>query len=208
MLKVYGHEKTRAFRVLWLLEELALPYEHHRPAIVRGDLQSPELLALHPAGKVPVLVDGDLVVHESTAIMLHLVDRYGAGSALAVTEPTERAALYQWLFYGASELEQGLWTAARHGFILPEAERLPAAIAWGRAEFTGQLRYLSTMLGERGFLLGERFTAADVLIAQILLWATQQQKLELGYDNVRAYLGRCTARPAFQALVTRFRSQR
>ncbi len=205
MLKVYGHEKSRAFRVLWLLEELQLPYEHISLNFNEGEHRSADFLRLNPSGKVPVVVDGDRVIHESSAILLYLMDTYGQTSPLAVTTPEKRTELYQWLFYGSSELEQGLWTAARHSFVYPAEKRIEAAVNWGRSEFSGQLDYLSSMLGSKTYLLGAQFTIADILIVQILLWGTQQQKLDLRFDNVNQYLKRSVSRPQFQSLVARFK---
>jgi glutathione S-transferase len=204
MLKLYGSEKSRAFRVLWLLEELGIPYEHHSLIFANEEHLSEEFLKLNPSGKVPVLTDGNQIIHESSAILLHLMDHYGQESELAI-KPGQRTELYQWLFYGSSELEQGLWTAARHSFVYPQDRRIDAAVTWGREEFTNQLNYLSQMLGNKSYLLGDQFTIADILIAQILLWATQQQKIDLSFDNIKAYLTRCVSRPKFRMLVARFK---
>jgi glutathione S-transferase len=206
MLQLYGSEKTRAFRVLWLLEELNLPYKHMALNFAAGEHKSPDYLKLNPSGKVPVLVDGSLVIHESSAILLHLLDSYGEGSSLEISRD-KRTELYQWLFYGSSELEQGLWTAARHSFVYPPEKRIEAAVASGRAEFTSQLPYLSKMLGDKLFLLGDQFTIADILIAHILLWGSQQQKLDLVFDNINQYLKRCVSRPNYSKLVDRFKSE-
>jgi glutathione S-transferase len=208
MLRVYGHAKTRAFRVLWLLEELGLQYEHISLVYAKGEHRTKEFLRLNPLGKVPVLVDGDQVVYESAAIMMHLMEVRGTHSDLYIEPGSRRTHLYQWLFYGVAELEQGLWTAARHTFVLPPEKRIPAAINWGQEEFLKQLPYLSEQLGEKSYLLGGQFSIADILISQILSWATQQQKLPLQFDNLLQYQKRCTSRPCFQSLVARLREGR
>ena len=144
------------------------------------------------------------MIHETAAILLHIVDNYAAGTSFALTNET-RTAVYQWLFYGASELEQGLWTAARHTFVLPEAERIPAAIQWGLQDFRNQLNYVSTMLGTKSYLLGDPFTVADLFITTILAWGKQAQKVDLEYENVKAYFERCQNRPGYQDSVAKYR---
>lgn len=207
MLKIYGSQKSRTFRVLWLLDELDMQYDHISLNFTDGDHRSAEFLKINPSGKVPVLVDGDQIIHESSAILLHIMEKYGQNTALEV-KSENRTKLYQWLFYGSSELEQGLWTAARHSFVYPVERRIKDAVLWGQEEFKSQLNYLSKMLGGQSYLLGEQFTIADILIAQILLWATQQQKIEIDFENLKAYLERCVSRPKFIALVKRFKKDK
>src|SRR5262245_27813941 len=112
MIRLYGPSQTRAFRVLWLLEELGVPYEH-----VRGgnpaELRSPEFLKLNPNGRVPVLVDGDVVLFESLAINLYLAERYGAESLWPKT-PGERAQAVQWSFWVVTECERVAFATLFH----------------------------------------------------------------------------------------------
>src|SRR3546814_17045214 len=94
----------------------------------------PDFLRLNPAGKLPVLVDGDLVLTESAAIVLYLAEKYGAGG-LMPADLTERAQAYRWTLFAVTELEQPLWRIARHTFVYPEDTRLPQDIALVREEF-------------------------------------------------------------------------
>src|SRR3546814_14659634 len=94
----------------------------------------PDFLRLNPAGKLPVLVDGDLVLTESAAIVLYLAEKYGAGG-LMPADLTERAQAYRWTLFAVTELEQPLWRIARPTFVYPEDKRLPQDIAHARAVF-------------------------------------------------------------------------
>jgi len=118
MIKLYGKTQSRTFRVLWMLEEMGQDYDH-------VDLlpHDPELCAIHPAGKVPVLVDGDVIVTDSTAILHYLADRYDA----RFTHPAgsaRRAGQDSLVFLLLDEFDSCLWTAARHSFILPADYRV------------------------------------------------------------------------------------
>ena len=206
MIKVYGSSRTRAFRVLWLLEEMGVEYEHVDVSFADGEHLSEEFLKLNPSAKVPVLIVDDVVYHETSMMLYMLADKYGKGTPLELAADDSKYKILQWLFYGADELEQGLWTAARHKFALPKERRIKEAIDWGFYEFEKALDYLSTMLGDKTYLVAESFSIADIQISQILMWAVSQQKLDLKYDNVRAYHKRARSREGFKKTVALARS--
>jgi glutathione S-transferase len=124
MMKLYGAPPTRALRVIWLLNELGLKYEMLPVDVLQGEAKSQELRTLNPAAKVPVLVDGSLVLSESAAIQLYLADKNRqAGFIPEAVE--DRAQMYRWIFFLVTEIEQPLWRIARHTVLYPEEKRLP-----------------------------------------------------------------------------------
>src|ERR1700722_3205054 len=106
-MKIYGFPPTRYLRVLWMLRELGVDFEFVHVSLLDGANRRPEFLALNPAGKLPVLVDGDFVLTESVAIVLYLAEKYGDRGLLPATSQG-RAQVNKWLLFTATELEQPL----------------------------------------------------------------------------------------------------
>jgi len=163
MYKVYGSVASRAFRVLWALEELGVAYEHHD-----AKPQSEAARALNPSGKIPILVDGDAVLTDSVAILTYLADKHGALTYPAGTvERAHQDALTHTIL---DEFDAVLWTSARHHTVLPEDLRIPAVNDSLKWEFQQNL----DRLGKRfvgPFLQGDRMTLADILCVHCLGWA-------------------------------------
>jgi glutathione S-transferase len=196
MLTLYGLPKTRSDRALWALEEKGAPYKFEYVHLSKGEGRTPEFLALNPAGKIPLLVDGDVVVAESIAICNYIADRC-TGKAIAPAFATDERAHYdQWCSFAISELEQPLWTIAKHRFALPEEKRVPAIMATARWEFTVAAKRLAQGLEGRAFILGNTFSAADILLGHTLKWA---RAFEVPTEQaiVDAYADSLFARPAF-----------
>jgi glutathione S-transferase len=124
MMKLYGFPPTRSIRVLWTLRELGVEFEFVNVNLMAGENRRPEFLALNPAGKVPVLVDGEFVLTESVAIVLYLAEKYTEKNLLPAGVEL-RAQVNRWLMFTATELEQPLWRIARHTAIYPKDKRLP-----------------------------------------------------------------------------------
>ena len=206
MLTVYGCPNTRSSRVLWTLEEAGAEYEYVAVDLRAGAGRQPEYLALNAGGKVPTLVDGELVLTESAAICTYLGDRFPAAGLTAPVGSPERAHCDQWCYFALSELEQPLWTLAKHTFALPEERRVPAVVDTARWEFAVAAKVLAAGLGPREFIAGDRLTVADILIAHTLAWA-QACKLPLEHDNLTAYAARLLARPAWVRVRERERAQ-
>lgn len=195
MYQVFGSRTTRALRVLWLLEELGLAYDHIdcRP-------RDPAVLALSPSGKVPVLVVEGVVLTDSVAIMTFLADRHAALTYPAGTlERGRQDGLTQAI---CDELDALLWTAARHSFVLPEDRRLPAIKDSLRWEWARNLDRMSDRLGDGPFLMGDKLTIADLLCAHCLHWG-KAARFDIGPERLRAYLGRMQARDSWQRLSAR-----
>ena len=193
MMKLYGAPPTRALRVIWLLNELGLEYEVLPVDVLHGENQQEDFLTLNPAGKVPVLVDGSLVLTESAAIQLYLADKNPqAGFIPEAVE--DRAQMYRWIFFLVTEIEQPLWRIARHSFIYPEEKRLPQDVSLARQECVEMVAVLERHMRKREFMVGDRLSVADFNAAYILDWADEEKMLD-GAPRLREYLRSMYARP-------------
>ena len=193
MMRLYGMGPTRSLRALWALRELDAEFEFVPVNLPAGENRSPDFLRLNPAGKLPVLVDGDLVLTESAAIVMYLAEKY-ADKGLMPAELTERAQAYRWTMFAVTELEQPLWRIARHSFIYPEEKRLPQDIALAREEFVAMAAVLESHMEGREFIVGDGMTIADCVTAYVVDWGNENGLID-GFPNLEAYLGRMYARP-------------
>jgi glutathione S-transferase len=193
MMKLYGAPPTRALRVIWLLNELGLEYEMLPVDILKGETRDQDFRALNPAAKVPVLVDGSLVLTESAAIQLYLADKnHQAGFIPDAVE--DRAQMYRWIFFLVTEIEQPLWRIARHTFIYPEEKRLPQDIDLARQEGKEMVAVLERHMEKREFMAADRLSVADFNAAYTLDWANEEKMLD-GAPRLRDYLKSMYARP-------------
>ncbi|MEM8665629.1 MAG: glutathione S-transferase family protein [Pseudomonadota bacterium] len=187
-MRLYGTPPTRALRPIWILNELNLDCEIIPVDLPGGEHTEPLFLAINPFGKVPVLVDGELVVAESAAIPLYLAERYGGGR-LIPTDIAERALMHQWLFFLVTEIEQPLWRIALHTAIYREDQRRPAEIPLAKADCLRMLAPLERHMTDRSFLVGTSLTVADFVAAYTLDWADETQMLEV-FPNLSAFVAR------------------
>jgi glutathione S-transferase len=192
-MKLYEFGPTRSIRARWTLQELGVDFESVTVNLIAGEHRRPEFLALNPAGKLPVLVDGDLVLTESVAIPLYLGEKYPE-KGFVPTGVAQRAVLNRWLMFTATELEQPLWRIARHTSIYPEAQRLPADVKIAGQEFKDMAKVLEKHMQDREFVMGDRVTVADFVAAYTLDWANETRLLE-GCPTLMAYMTRMYARP-------------
>lgn len=204
-MKLYGFGPTRSLRALWGLRELGVDFEFVPVNLFAGENRSPEFLKMNPTGKVPVLVDGDLVIPESAAIVLYLAEKYPEKGLLPV-DLEQRAQVYRWVMFAMTELEQPLWRIARNAFLYPEDKRQPADIAIAREEFAAMASVLDRHMEGRQFIVGDRITAADCVTVYLMDWANERQLLD-GCPALLAYLERMYARPmAPQRIASAFAS--
>ena len=195
MYKVIGNVRSRALRVLWMLEELEQPYEH-LAAAPRSD----EVTPFNPAGKVPVLVADGVPITDSTAIVTFLADRHAALTHPAGTiDRARQDSLTQFLL---DEFDAPLWVAARHSFILPEELRVSGIKDSLKWEFARSQRTLVQRIGEGPFVLGDRMTVPDIILAHCLGWA-MAAKFDIVERELGDYLARMRARPAFARAAAR-----
>src|SRR5215472_8916520 len=117
-MKLYEFAPTRSIGARWTLQELGVEFEAVTVNLVAGEHRRPEFLKINPAGKLPVLVDGDTVLTESIAIVTYLAEKYPEKKLIPITLP-QKAQVYRWLLFAATELEQPLWRITRHTNPLP-----------------------------------------------------------------------------------------
>ncbi|MBI3767409.1 MAG: glutathione S-transferase family protein [Deltaproteobacteria bacterium] len=196
-MKLYYCPQTRAGRPRWLLEEIGEPYELVRIDLTKGEHKKPDYLKIHPHGAVPALIDGDLALFESAAICMHLADKYPQKRLAPEVGTPARGLYYQWMLYSMATLEPPVLAVFLNTIMLPEAERSAAAVEKGKTQFADVARVLSNALAGRSFLLGEQFSAADVMIGSTLGWAGMMGLLN-DHPALQAYVKRLTERPAFQ----------
>jgi glutathione S-transferase len=192
-MKLYGFGPTRSLRALWSLKELDAGFEFEVVNLLVGEHHQPEFLRLNPAGKVPVLVDGDLVIPESAAIVLYLAEKYPQKKLLPA-DLEARAQVYRWVMFAVTELEPPLWRITRHTSLLPEEKRLPQDVALAREDFTRMATVFERHMEARTFIVGEAITAADCVTAYLIDWANEQG-LIADKPNLQAYLHRMYGRP-------------
>lgn len=192
-MKLYGFAGTRSQRALWGLKEVDADFEFISVNLLEGEHKRPEFLRLNPAGKVPVLVDGDQVIPESAAIVLYLADKYPQ-KGLLPADLNERAQVYRWTLFAVTELEQPLWRITRHTMLYPPDQRLPADIELARADFATMAAILEAHLEARDFIVGDRLTVADCVTAYLIDWANEIRLID-AFPRLQAYLERLYARP-------------
>lgn len=195
MYDVYGMPRSRTTRVVWALEEIGADYRYHLVDLSKGEGQRPDYLKLNPFGKVPVLVDGDLVLRESAAICAYLGDKHPESELVPRPGTAERAIYDQWSYFVLTELEQPLWTAAKHRFVYPQEKRVPAILELVPWEFGRAAAVLAKGLKGRNYLVGDNFTMTDILAAHTLGWA-RGYKIPHGIALLDEYEQRISARAA------------
>lgn len=196
-MKLYYRPRTRAARPRWLLEELGVPYELVRLNAKKGETQTPEYLKIHPHGGVPALDDGGHVLMESGAICMYLADKYSEKGLAPPIGTPERGLYYQWMFYTMATLEPPLIDITMHARFLPEDKRDPKVLEAAREKAKVVSRILTGALSGKEFIVGDHFTAADVLLGAALSWG-HFFGLSEGFPEIQSYVARMTARPAFQ----------
>jgi len=192
-MKLYEFGPTRSIRVRWTLQELGVDFEPIRVNLLTGEHLRPEFLKINPAGKIPVLVDGDVVLTESVAIVLYLADKY-SNKGLIPIDLKERAQVNRWLLFAATELEQPLWRISRHTVLYPEDQRLPGDVILASREFKVMASVLEEHMQRRQFVVGDSVTVADFVVAYTLDWANEDQLLD-GFPQLLSYMKRMYTRP-------------
>lgn len=188
MLKLYYAPRTRAFQALWMLEEIQAPYELVRVPIREGGQDTAWYRAINAMLKVPALEDGDAAVAESGAILLYLADKFPQARLAPRPEDPRRGRFLQWMFFGPGCMEPAF--AEKYGGWTPN----PTAYAWG--DFDRTIAALEAGLQGGPWLLGDQFTAADLMVGGMVRWGVQFGLLE-NRPPFSGYLERLVARPAF-----------
>jgi glutathione S-transferase len=195
---LWGVGTTRTIRPHWALHELDVDFECRAISPRSGETQTPEFTALNARQKIPLLQDNDLVLTESAAIIWYLSETYGTErNRLLPLDPLERARCLEWCFFVLGELdESSLYVIRRHSDLKQRYGEAPAAIEGATAYFQKQMRSVERALESNTcYILGERFTAADILLSTCVTWAVHCN-IPVA-DSVLAYNARVKARPSY-----------
>ena len=196
MIEIYGNGPSRWAKCYWMLKELGVEFKEHRVNFAAGEHKSAKILAMNPFGKLPVMKDGDVTLFESTAIINYLGEKYPQMGLVPKSGTTDRAYYDQWMSYCITELEQPLWRLVKHTRMLPEAKRIAQDVDFAKEEFAHQAKILDGEVGDKKFIAGNKFTAADITLGYTLGWANGMEMLT-GFNNLQRYLKEMSARPAF-----------
>lgn len=186
---LYAAVASRAFTARWLLEELGVPYRVKTLSLRKKHQKSPQYLALNPMGKVPALKDGKVVVTENVAIGLYLADRYGYGTLAPRIEDAERGPYLRWSVFTTSVFEPGIYLNE------PYDEEKASGAGWGHYDLVRQVTEMAVTPGP--YILGERFSAADVILGSLVTVALFNQRLP-ETPVLKAYGARLSERPAYK----------
>ena len=199
-LKIYGTAASRAARPLWVAQELGLAYEHIALSFLGGATRTPEFLKVNPNGRIPVVDDDGVLVWESMACTMYLAERFpGAdGESLAARNNTERAEILRWTFWVVTECEKDALLFLMHAMVMPADRRKPQLAKEALRHLSNPLRILNQHLQDRPYLAGERFTVADICVASVIAWVEGSGESMAQFPQLRDWLQRCLARPAFQ----------
>lgn len=195
MLKLFGSAGSRSTRAAWALEEAGAEYDYVKIDLMRGEGRKPEYLKVNPSGKVPVLIDGDLLISESAAIITYIGGKFPQSGLVPPVATANHALYLQWCFFCIGEFEQPLWTMAKHRFALPAEWRVPAIMDTAKKEFEVALKLLEQGLADKPYILGDQFSGADILLGHTLNWAKRAEVLQAS-AAIAAYMERTLERPA------------
>jgi glutathione S-transferase len=184
---LYHHPYSRAANVIWMLEEVGVPYDLHFVDIMKGGQKAPDFVAINPMGKVPALTDGDAVVTESAAIGLYLADRYSLGKLAPAVDDPARAAYLRWSLFAPSVVEPGVIAKSSGG------QFKPSQVGWGVYE--DLIAALESAVAGRSYVLGDRFSMADCIFGGTIRFMLRFKMIE-PTPTFTAYAQRLEARPA------------
>ncbi|MCP4294283.1 MAG: glutathione S-transferase family protein [Proteobacteria bacterium] len=170
-MKLYGSGQSRSFRGLWALEETGLPYEYKEAIPGTDATRSEDYRDLNFQGKVPTLVDGDLVITESGAILNYLAKKKRDLQLMPFEDPKLLVRYDVVCFFILSDFEQPLWTNGKHRFVLPKERRVSEVLETANWEFARSQKALVKLMGDSDFAVGSQFSMADVLVAHTINWA-------------------------------------
>ena len=196
-MKIYYAPNTRAVRIVWLFEELGLPYELERYKLGDKAMRSPEYLEIHPMGRVPCLEDGEVRLFESGAIVQYVLARYGQGRLVPAVDSPAFPAYLQWLHFAEGMIMPPVNTLVVETMLLPPERRTQVNVDRALKLLTKSLQTVDAALGGKEFMAGE-FSAADIMTGHACIVASR-----LGVDTttmpaLAAYIARLSARPALE----------
>ncbi|MDE2976101.1 MAG: glutathione S-transferase family protein [Acidobacteriota bacterium] len=196
MITIYHVPRTRSARIIWLCEELDLPYEVVAVDFSPEYRKSAEWRRLNPIGKVPALTDVTMI--ESGAMVHYILERYGEGRLQPPVGSPESALFLQWSWFAEASLARPLGDMVHHRILKPEPERIPAVVEDGRERAEICLDAIEAALEGRDYLMGSELTAADIMMGYSLALAQRLDVLDDRYPKLLAYMSRLEARPGFR----------
>ena len=197
MLKLHFAPNSRAGRIVWLLEELGLPYELNRMDFHPKDLKSPEHRARHPLGRVPVLDDGDIRLFESGAIVEYVLARHGNGAMRPNAEDAEFPAYLQWFHYCEGMVMPPINTIVVHTMLLPPERRDEVVLGQAQRLVGKALPPVDQALEGKDYLIGN-LSGADIMLGHACFMSGRLGLISKDMTNLQGYVDRIAARQAFQ----------
>ena len=188
---------SRAGRILWLLEELGLPYELNQMAFHPKDLKSDAHRARHPLGRVPVLEDGDVTLYESGAIVEYVLERHAGGALKPAVDDPEYPRYLQWFHYCEGMVMPPVNTIVVQTILLPPERQNAEALAQAQKLLARAVAPVDEALAGRDYLAGE-FSGADIMLGHALYMSRRLGCVGDDLTHIQAYLDRLESRPAFQ----------
>jgi glutathione S-transferase len=191
--KLFGISGSRALRAIWGIEEVGIDYEHV-PVTFGADSKTVDYLSVNPNGRIPALIDGDLHLFESMAINLYLTKRYGG--ALYPTNANDEAKAWQWSVWAISEIEPLQMQIVVQKLFTPEEKRNPKVVEGAGKGLQRPLKVLDAALAGRDWLIGNRFSVADLNVAAVMHLMKMVNVTYAEHTNVQRWADACYARPA------------
>lgn len=201
MLKLHFAPNSRAGRIVWLLEELELPYEINKMAFHPKDLKSDEHRARHPLGRIPVLEDGDLTLWESGAIVEYILERHKNGGLKPAVDTPEFPVYLQWFHYCEGMVMPPMNTIVVQTILLPPDRRDETALGQAQRLLTRALAPIDEALAGKEYLIGD-FSAADIMLGHACFMSNRFGCVKDEMVNLKAYIERVQSRPHFQTAIT------
>ena len=201
MLKVHFAPNSRAGRIIWLLEELSLPYEVNKMAFHPSDLKSDEHRKRHPLGRIPVLDDGDIRIYESGAIIEYIIERHKNGGLKPSIEDPNYPEFLQWFHYCEGMVMPPINTIVVQTILLPKDRRDDTALNQAQRLLTKSLAPVNEALDNKEYLIGD-FSAADILLGHACYMSNRMGCVTDEMVNLKNYVVNISNRPAFKIAIS------
>ena len=200
MLKVHFAPNSRAGRIIWILEELNLPYEVNRMDFHPKDLKSDEHRSRHPLGRIPVLDDGDVRIYESGAIVEYILERHKNGNLKPEVSSEKYPEYLQWFHYCEGMVMPPINTIIVQTLLLPEDRRDENVLSQAKRLLSKSLEPVNQSLAEREYLIGD-FSAADIMLGHACFMSNRLGCVNAEMLNMKSYVENINKRPAFQIAI-------
>ena len=200
MLKVHFAPNSRAGRIIWILEELNLPYEVNKMDFHPKDLKSDEHRSRHPLGRIPVLDDGDVRIYESGAIVEYILERHKNGNLKPEVSSEKYPEYLQWFHYCEGMVMPPINTIIVQTLLLPEDRRDENVLNQAKRLLSKSLEPVNQSLAEREYLIGD-FSAADIMLGHACFMSNRLGCVNEEMLNMKSYVENINKRPAFQIAI-------